>query len=120
MGITNFDTITLNSGLVMSNCYVTLSAGPPDFPNAADPLVFTWTYDAHGNKTFFGNVTVYTYASKTLKDEGFKPLQRQRVTVPANAFAATAFAAVYSNIQMAIYKNSTSDDGSDFIVQSNA
>lgn len=120
MGITNLNPITTNSGLVMSNTYVSLTAGPPEFPNVADPLNFTWTYDALGKKSFFGNVTVFTYGSKALKDAGFRPIQRLRVTVPADAFAATAFSAVYANIQQAIYTNSTQDDGADFTTLSNA
>lgn len=114
MGITNLDTVTLDNGLVLSNSYVTLTSIQPTFPNGVEPLSLSWVYDAFGNKSFSGDVTLFTYASKERKDAGFKPLQCNRVTVPADAFARTAFGIVYENIRAAVYTNSTVDDGADF------
>lgn len=97
--------MTLDSGVQMTNCYITLTSNAPAFPTTADPIVIRWLYDATGAKSYNRVITYYVYASKALKDAGFKPLQTNKVEYSASTSAQGVLTSVYGNLKALYYPN---------------
>lgn len=112
MGIVNLDVMTLNSGIQLSNCYITVTPGLPTFPMNASPIIFEWIYDANGNRSYTRLVTVYVYVSKAAWEGGYLPIQSTRVRFPAQD-AIEVLHSVYTDIKNKLFLNASSDDGAD-------
>lgn len=114
MGFTNLDEMTFDSGLKMTNCYISMTSGPPPFPSQAESIRLSWTYDpTTGAKSYHRDLTVYVYGSKALKDAGCEPIQTTRLDIPANAYAQGVLTSVYSNLNQSMYTHTTADDKTD-------
>lgn len=112
MGYVNLDAMILDSGVSMTNCYITLTPSPPKFPFFADPIVIHWNYDLTGTH-YIRDITYYVYASKAMKDNGFAPLQTSKVTFPATQSAQGVLTSVYGNLKALYFPNVSADDLSD-------
>lgn len=112
MGLINPDLMTLDSGIQLSNCYLSFTPGPIAFPFEPLPLTYSWTIDSSSNKQFFASGTLFIYASKASKRAGLAPIQQKQVSISADSTAAGVFGLFYSNL-MSQFPNAVSDDGAD-------
>lgn len=108
MGLTNPDVMTLESGVQLSNCYLSFTPGPISFPFQPSPLTFSWTVDASGAKHFSANGTLFTYVSKDSKRAGLAPVQQQQINIPADLSAQGVFSLFYGDLQSQ-YSNAVMD-----------
>lgn len=99
MGLTNPDVMTLGSGLQLSNCYMSFTPGPVQFPFQPSPLTFSWTTDAAGVKHFMANGTLFTYVSRDSKTNGLVPVQQEQISIPADYSAPGVFSVFYAELQ---------------------
>lgn len=113
MGFVNLDAMTLDSGVIMTNCYISLTPSEPAFPFSADPIVIHWTYDSSGEKSYTRDITYYTYASKAARDAGFSPVQTTKVRFPATPSAQGVLTSVYGNLASLYFPNASADDQAD-------
>lgn len=116
MGFVNLDAMTLDSGVSMQNCYVTLTPNAPKFPFEATPIVIQWRYDSNGAKAYERHITYYIYASKAAKDAGFLPLQTTVVEFPATGSAQGVLTSVYGNLTSNYFPHTSSNDLADMYV----
>lgn len=112
MGLVDLNTLSLDCGLQLANCYVSVTPNAPTFPFAAEPVSFQWTYDGTGNRTYTRMVTVFVYSSKAAKDAGSTPLQSRRIALPAGD-AASVLSSIYAELRQSLYTNTSGDDGVD-------
>lgn len=113
MGFVNLNPMVLDSGVSMTNCYITLTPTVPAFPFDADPIVISWKYAVASPQAYLRNITYYVYASKAMRDGGFKPLQTTKVKFDATSSAQGVLSSVYGNLQSLYFPNTTADDRAD-------
>lgn len=102
MGVVNRDPMLLQSGLLLSNCYMCFTPGPIEFPNQPLPMNFQWTQDDDGIKAYQAVATMYIYTSREAKMSGSAPLEIRPMIVPAaatSAIVAGVFDFFYETIQ---------------------
>lgn len=99
MGLINPDLMTLDSGVQLSNCYLSFTPGPISFPFQPSPLTLSWTIDADGKKHFSANGTLFTYVSRESKYGGLAPVQQQQISIPADPSASGVFSVFYAGLQ---------------------
>lgn len=99
MGIINLDQMALSNGLSLSNCYISFTPGPMQFPMSPAPLTFSWVPDSNGHKVFSAGGTMYVHASKAVKDNGSRPIQTSQVNLQGDEMAKNVFGMFYSDLQ---------------------
>lgn len=112
MGIVNLDEMVLDSGIKLSNCYLSFSSGPMEFPFQPSPLKFSWSVSPDGVKSFAASGKLFVFASKESKDAGFAPLQTKEVSIPADVSADGVFSLFYTTLASK-FANTSPDDGAD-------
>lgn len=86
MGIINHDVMTLESGLQLSECYMSFTPGPLDFPNLPPAMKFHWTIDpVTGSKIYTATAMLYIHTTREAKKAGLAPVEMRSVSVPALA-----------------------------------
>lgn len=100
MGLTNPDALTLNSGLQLSNTYMTFVPGANVIRSNQHRLSFSWTMDPDGTTNYFANGKLFTYLSKASKTAGSDAIHNEHVSIPADSSAAEVFSVFYSALQV--------------------
>lgn len=101
MGLTNPDSMIMNNGCQLSNCYLSFTPGPTPFNTIpiTQPLTFSRTVDTFGSNHFFANGTVYIYLDQVSKETGLCPIQTQFLSIPADASSAGVYSVFYAALQ---------------------
>lgn len=81
MGVVNRDAMTLSSGLTLSNCYLSFTPGPLQFPQEPDSLSLKWSVSPTGAKMYKALATLYIYTSRDSKLAGLAPLEQRSFVI---------------------------------------
>lgn len=81
MGVINHDAMTLSSGLQLSNCYLSFTPGPLQFPQEPDSLSLKWSVGPTGEKMYKALATLYIYTSRDGKAAGLAPLEQRTFVI---------------------------------------
>ena len=94
MGLINFDSIDLKSGLQLKDCYLSFTPASNVMPA---PITMSWNVSPTGSKQYFANAAMYVYAGRDKKAAGCDPVETKQLMIPIDATGV--FAILYASLK---------------------